>query len=402
MDDGSKAIMDVLNSGEADEKFPSEPRQADKLSVKELGKEMEIRGLKLTGFYSEDAKKLQAVFDTEWKEEKVKFDARMAELEKQRAEAIEAALIERVILKEHMEEKRDLEEYPSKAHLLNSVIHSTTEKQIVANLSAPLCRVLAKTIPGNMSLSHICLSHSKIGDEVCSRLVNALETVPLIILEIEHVGAGPETAQAMGKYLETNETMQTLNLENNKLTWSSRGQLDYSGVERFCDGLSANQTLRNLFLRSTSLQPKGGSKLMKCLQANSTILYLDCQNSGIEIKDEHTIHAYLRRNEAEHCELERVRKLEEKEEQEREAIRIAEEKRHAKAEEERVWLEQRKIERRELRKKKLADERLEKQERELAALLEEKRRAEEAQRLKKKKKKKGKGKKKKGARRGRK
>ena len=90
-DDGSKAVMDVLQSGGDIEK-PSKPRQTP--ADLKIGRDG-IRGFNPSGFYSEDAKKLQNAFDAEWAEEKGKWEIRMQVLEAERAVALEAARLEK-------------------------------------------------------------------------------------------------------------------------------------------------------------------------------------------------------------------------------------------------------------------------------------------------------------------
>ena len=67
-------------------------RKADQLSQNELSIELERRDLKPTGFWSDDAKKLQVEFDKDYEKERSEVDEKRAEARAARKEEFEKQL----------------------------------------------------------------------------------------------------------------------------------------------------------------------------------------------------------------------------------------------------------------------------------------------------------------------
>ena len=139
------------------------------------------------------------------------------------------------------------------------------------------------------------VDYDKIDDKGCS-----IKEIDLGDTKVSDAGIAE-----ISKFLESNETLVTLNLNgNNEISprgWERLGQalktnttlrtlsLDYTnigddGLDRLTKGLKVNTGLRSLELEHTGLTEKGGDVLLELVKSNTSILELSV-TSGNSIPD---------------------------------------------------------------------------------------------------------------------
>ncbi|XP_037593089.1 leucine-rich repeat-containing protein 45 isoform X3 [Cebus imitator] len=82
-------------------------------------------------------------------------------------------------------------------------------------------------------------------------------------------------AEALGKLLQQNKSIQSLTLE-----WNNLGTWD-DAFATFCGGLAANGTLQQLDLRNNQISHKGAEELALALKGNATLQQLDLRWNNI-------------------------------------------------------------------------------------------------------------------------
>jgi len=349
--------------------LPTKPKDASALSIKDLGRELETRSLKPSGFWSDDNKSLQLVYNQEFEEELEEAKARREEMIKSYEQANRVAAEREKVLRDKQEERTALATNPRAAFWLKVLVTEKCPSEItIPDLVPPLCRAMCKPLECTTLLCSLDLSHSKIGDRAGSLLALSLcRNKSIKRLELEDCGLGSHAISSFGKLLESNMTLVHISVENNLLCGEDRE--DFSGISKFFSSLEYNSTLQMLSVWRTGLGQKGGKLLVSSLNANSTLLSVGIGCNNISQRSERDIHALLERNIALKRKADaRLRKARDIERNAQKVVDDAldEEKRRV---EEEDWLEERKIERAQARE----DLRLEK----LQLLEEEKRRNEE-------------------------
>ena len=279
-------------------------RKADQLSQNELSVELEQRGLKPTGFWSDDAKKLQVEFDKEFEVERSEVEskrekaraAREREWQEQlRIQAEEQAL---------REEEEAVAEDAKVSFWIDLIEKNKTPQAATLVLNDVLARAVSKVIKINQSLVSLDLSRNQLTDNSGVFLAKMVEgNSCLVKLELEANHLGPLTARAMGEALITNETLTFMNMEGNPLTGdfaqqhgNVKGHTDYSGVQNLGESLAQNQSLTYLNLRRTGLGHQGGSAIAKALQTNKKLVYLDVGSNSLGANELEDIANYIDRN----------------------------------------------------------------------------------------------------------
>jgi hypothetical protein len=383
-------------------------RQAQQLVQNVLSAELEARNLKPTGFWSDDARRLQLEFDKEYELEMGQMQEKRAEAAKRRAAAEEEMMRQLAAEREIREEEEAVASDPKCFFWMELVKTNRTPADASLVLNDVTCRAMSKTIALNTSLVTLDLSRNDLTDSTGDSLAKILHTNTSIIkLDLGGNRLGPKTAAAFGEGLAANETLCSLNLEGNPLTGefaqehgevSVRGHANYSGVQKLAESLATNNSLTYLNLWRTGLGHSGGGALAKSMQSNNTIVMLDIGCNDIGVKELEAIMNSLDANKklmdvAESKSREnRVRQRNE------DRIREAASEAARKRKELEDWYEQQRLDRVAARLNDLELERKEKEDAEAAAAAEAKRLAEEEARAaggkKKKKGKKGKKKKK--------
>ncbi len=131
----------------------------------------------------------------------------------------------------------------------------------------------ADTQQGAKVLLHLDLSNNNIG-----KMLESNSTLKSIHLRECGISKG---AEAIGKALVVNSTLQVLDLSYN--------ELEPVSIAGLADGISRNQGLETLCLRKREPQDQHEniSKVLDALQHNSTLLHLDL--TGVHIGDDGAI-----------------------------------------------------------------------------------------------------------------
>uniref|UniRef100_A0A7S2SGH2 Uncharacterized protein n=1 Tax=Mucochytrium quahogii TaxID=96639 RepID=A0A7S2SGH2_9STRA len=342
--------VDILENIEAD--FPQDAKDASVLSIKELTREMEVRSKQPSGFWAEDVKALQAIFDEEHRAMVEEAKARQKAIRNKREQEKER---ERQREKDKFflkEEADSLKKNPRAAFWISMISSENCPKDAaLPPINPALARALSRPLTNNIVLNSLDLSHSIIGDEAGPTLAHALsKQKSLRRVELENCQLGPKTITAFAKVLEENSKIAHLSLENNPLTGKQRETFD--GIQNFGNSLQFNSTIQMINLWRTGLGPKGGFLIAKHLELNNTIISLGVGCNDMTPSAEKLIFQLLQRNSQQTEKANEIirkqkaiqleKKQQEQEEEEREQLRIQED----------LWLERRKVERAEERVRK--------------------------------------------------
>ena len=201
--------------------MPSDGRQAVGLPQKTIVEEMEARGLKATGFPSDDMRLLQAAFDAEWETERAAQIANAAIIEAQRRD--DAGALKRAQFQERQkrEEEEALVRDATAAHFYALVVDDATPPTLALRGIAPAAaRAIIKAAASNSgSLRALDLTGCNLTDEAVGSALGALlsANTPLARLELDYNALGPATASALGAGLALNTHLLSLSLEHNPL-----------------------------------------------------------------------------------------------------------------------------------------------------------------------------------------
>ena len=114
-------------------------------------------------------------------------------------------------------------------------------------------------------------------------------------IELEGNNLGPLCAFAFGRVLCENKALRFLDLESNQLTNDGS---DFKGVLEMLNFLDSNNTLTSLNLANNMLNEDCGAKLREKLETNYALIDLDYSMNSFNIDDSRAIQEYLRRNKA--------------------------------------------------------------------------------------------------------
>eukprot|EP00516_Mucochytrium_quahogii_P005249 CAMPEP_0203763754 /NCGR_PEP_ID=MMETSP0098-20131031/16805_1 /ASSEMBLY_ACC=CAM_ASM_000208 /TAXON_ID=96639 /ORGANISM=" , Strain NY0313808BC1" /LENGTH=383 /DNA_ID=CAMNT_0050658941 /DNA_START=157 /DNA_END=1309 /DNA_ORIENTATION=- len=286
--------VDILENIEAD--FPQDAKDASVLSIKELTREMEVRSKQPSGFWAEDVKALQAIFDEEHRAMVEEAKARQKAIRNKREQEKER---ERQREKDKFflkEEADSLKKNPRAAFWISMISSENCPKDAaLPPINPALARALSRPLTNNIVLNSLDLSHSIIGDEAGPTLAHALsKQKSLRRVELENCQLGPKTITAFAKVLEENSKIAHLSLENNPLTGKQRETFD--GIQNFGNSLQFNSTIQMINLWRTGLGPKGGFLIAKHLELNNTIISLGVGCNDMTPSAEKLIFQLLQRN----------------------------------------------------------------------------------------------------------
>lgn len=386
---GTADLMDLQDS---------QPRDALRLTNDELNAELEMRGEKPKGFFTDDAKVLQKYFDVEHEEYLAKQMKERAE--QQEKLAAQAGLIrrKRLVEKQLKEELLAIQRDRRAEHWLALVRGDATPPQARVELGSVAARCLAKALWGNGSLVSLDLSRNGLDDKAGAFVARALRrNGALVNLELVSNHLGPVTFATFGGSLKSNATLLHLNLEGNPLTES--GLAEKTGAPEFADMLKHNNTLTSLNLFRCHLGPEAGTELLGGLEQNASLVFLDVGGNHFLQSHDARINGKIQENQSLRADLKSQAKqaAEKRSKEEAEDKRIQDE--IQKERDTKQWLEeqkQKRAEERSMATEEAAAKRKEQIE-EAKRIAEEKAEAERKAKAdaEAKKKKKGKGKKKK-------
>jgi hypothetical protein len=379
-------------------------REAQHLMQNDLSSELESRSLKPTGFWSDDARRLQIEFDKEYEIELEQMQEKRAEAAVRREAAEEEMMHQLALERELREEEEAVASDPKCFFWMELIKANKTPDDASLVLDDITCRAMSKVIATSTSLITLDLSRNDLSDTAGGHLAKILHSNTSIIkLDLGGNRLGPKSAIALGEGLMVNTTMSSLNLEGNPLTGefaqehgevSVRGHADYSGVQKLAESLASNNALTYINLWRTGLGHVGGDALAQSMKSNQSIVMLDIGCNNIGVKELEGIMDCLDSNKSlmevadKKARENRVRQRNE------DRIRAAAADAAQKKKELEDWYEQQRLDRIAARLQALEDERQAKEDAEQAeAEAKKKAEEEEARANAGKKKKKGKGKK---------
>ncbi|XP_013361498.1 PREDICTED: leucine-rich repeat-containing protein 45 isoform X2 [Chinchilla lanigera] len=144
------------------------------------------------------------------------------------------------------------------------------------SLTVDTCRALGKLLQNQTVWTELVLSDCMLSEEGATMLLQGLSANTVMrLLDLKGNNLRAAGAEALGKLLRQNQSIQSLTLEWNNLgTWEE-------AFTTFCRGLAANSTLRQLDLRNNQISHKGAEELALALQGNATLQQLDLRWNNI-------------------------------------------------------------------------------------------------------------------------
>ncbi|XP_003913643.1 leucine-rich repeat-containing protein 45 isoform X2 [Papio anubis] len=144
------------------------------------------------------------------------------------------------------------------------------------SLTVETCRALGKLLPREMLCTELVLSDCMLSEEGATLLLRGLcANTMLRFLDLKGNNLRAAGAEALGKLLQQNKSIQSLTLE-----WNSLGTWD-DAFATFCGGLAANGTLQQLDLRNNQISHKGAEELALALKGNTTLQQLDLRWNNV-------------------------------------------------------------------------------------------------------------------------
>ncbi|XP_053424205.1 leucine-rich repeat-containing protein 45 isoform X3 [Nycticebus coucang] len=144
------------------------------------------------------------------------------------------------------------------------------------SLTVDTCRALGKLLQTWALLRELVLSDCMLSEEGATLLLHGLCTNTVVqLLDLKGNNLRAAGAEALGKLLRQNKSIQSLSLE-----WNSLGAWE-DAFATFCGGLAANSTLWHLDLRNNQISHKGAEDLALALKDNTTLQQLDLRWNNI-------------------------------------------------------------------------------------------------------------------------
>lgn len=144
------------------------------------------------------------------------------------------------------------------------------------SLTADTCRALGKLLQKEALVTELVLSDCMLSEEGATLLLQGLcANTVLQFLDLKGNNLRAAGAEALGRLLRQNKSIQNLTLEWNNLgTWED-------AFATFCGALAANGTLRQLDLRNNQISHKGAEELALALKSNTSLQQLDLRWNNI-------------------------------------------------------------------------------------------------------------------------
>ncbi|XP_008048092.1 leucine-rich repeat-containing protein 45 [Carlito syrichta] len=144
------------------------------------------------------------------------------------------------------------------------------------SLTVDTCRALGKLLLKEALLTELVLSDCMLSEEGATLLLQGLCTNTVVrSVDLKGNNLRAAGAEALGKLLRQNKSIQSLTLEWNNLgTWED-------AFATFCLGLAANSALQSLDLRNNQISHKGAEELALALKGNTTLQQLDLRWNNI-------------------------------------------------------------------------------------------------------------------------
>uniref|UniRef100_A0A8C5JYX2 Leucine rich repeat containing 45 n=1 Tax=Jaculus jaculus TaxID=51337 RepID=A0A8C5JYX2_JACJA len=137
-------------------------------------------------------------------------------------------------------------------------------------LTVDTCRALGKLLQHQTLFTELILSDCMLSEEGATLLFQGLCVNTIVrLLDLKGNNLRASGAEALGKLLRQNQSIQSLTLE-----WNSLGSWE-DAFATFCGGLAANSTIQQLDLRNNQISHKGAEELALALRGNTTLQQLD-------------------------------------------------------------------------------------------------------------------------------
>ncbi|XP_012888549.1 PREDICTED: leucine-rich repeat-containing protein 45, partial [Dipodomys ordii] len=144
------------------------------------------------------------------------------------------------------------------------------------SLTADTCGALGALLPGQTVCTELVLSDCMLSEEGAVLLFQGLCANSVVqVLDLKGNNLRAAGAEALGKLLRQNQSIQSLTLE-----WNSLGTGE-DAFAIFCGGLAANSALRQLDLRNNQISHRGAEELALALRGNTTLQQLDLRWNNI-------------------------------------------------------------------------------------------------------------------------
>ncbi|XP_074080953.1 leucine-rich repeat-containing protein 45 [Macrotis lagotis] len=161
-------------------------------------------------------------------------------------------------------------------HDLREGHHKSRLDLATQSLSVDTCGALGKLLQNDILFSVVLLSDCMMSEEGSKLLIQGLcSNTVLRYLDLKGNNLRAIGAEALGKLLRQNKSIQSLILE-----WNNLGMWEES-FSLFCEGLGANTTLLQLDLRNNQINHKGAEELALALKNNSTLQEIDLRWNNI-------------------------------------------------------------------------------------------------------------------------
>ncbi|XP_048220963.1 leucine-rich repeat-containing protein 45 isoform X2 [Perognathus longimembris pacificus] len=138
------------------------------------------------------------------------------------------------------------------------------------SLTADTCAALGALLPSQSLWTELVLSDCMLSEEGAVLLCQGLCANTVVqVLDLKGNNLRAAGAEALGKLLRQNQSIQSLTLE-----WNSLGAWE-DAFAIFCGGLAANGALRQLDLRNNQISHRGAEELALALKGNTTLEQLE-------------------------------------------------------------------------------------------------------------------------------
>ncbi|XP_036268127.1 leucine-rich repeat-containing protein 45 isoform X2 [Pipistrellus kuhlii] len=138
------------------------------------------------------------------------------------------------------------------------------------SLTLDTCRALGALLPREAQLTELVLSDCMLSEEGAALLLQGLcANTILRFLDLKGNNLQARGAEALGKLLRQNKSIQSLTLE-----WNNLGAWE-EAFATFCRALAGNPALRQLDLRNNQISHQGAEELALALKANTGLQQLE-------------------------------------------------------------------------------------------------------------------------------
>ncbi|XP_059527559.1 leucine-rich repeat-containing protein 45 isoform X2 [Myotis daubentonii] len=138
------------------------------------------------------------------------------------------------------------------------------------SLTLDTCRALGALLPKEAQLTELVLSDCMLSEEGATLLLQGLcANTILRLLDLKGNNLQAKGAEALGKLLRQNKSIQSLTLE-----WNNLGAWE-DAFATFCRALAGNLTLRQLDLRNNQISHQGAEELALALKGNTSLQQLE-------------------------------------------------------------------------------------------------------------------------------